>query len=190
MEDLAETFSVLDTHFRDVRTVLRMKLYKLPSLPNQEEEENRNIQSILNYWKTARNHNIEEYSEKLSSLHKKILIDEEIEDCKPFIEKIKKFQRTNLKFLHTNKQRSVAYNNLNRTEEFQTKFQRAQDMLENNMVIAVAVLEEIIMVLVVMASEVVFMVVVVVSEESLPGARDPNPSVNFVKNPMSLSGAL
>ena len=47
-----------------------------------------------------------------------MLIDEEIEDCKPFIERIKKFQRTNLKFLHTNKQKSVAYNNLNRTEEF------------------------------------------------------------------------
>ena len=58
------------------------------------------------------------------------------------------------------------------------------------MVHAVVVLEEIIMVLVVMAPEAVFMVVVVVSEESLPGARDPNPSVIFVKNPMSLSGAL
>ena len=57
------------------------------------------------------------------------------------------------------------------------------------MVFAVAVLEEI-MVLMVMAPEGVFMVVVVVSEESLPGARDPNPSVIFVKNPMSLAGAL
>ena len=54
----------------------------------------------MNYWKTARNHDIEErmidvffiqeYSEKLSSLHTKKLIDEEIEDRKPFIEKIKK----------------------------------------------------------------------------------------------------
>ena len=108
---------MLDTHFGDVRTVLphlRMKLDKLPSLPNQEEEENKNIQGILNYCKTARNHDIEERmidvffiqecSEKLSSHHKKMLIDEEIEDCKPFIERIKKFQRTNLKFLHTNKQ--------------------------------------------------------------------------------------
>ena len=89
VEDLAEAFSVLDTHFGDVRTVLprlRMKLDKLPSLPNQEEEENRNIQAILNYWKTAQNHDIEErmidiffiqeYSEKLSSHHKKMLIDE------------------------------------------------------------------------------------------------------------------
>ena len=56
VEDLAEAFSVLDTHFGDVRTVLpclRMKLDKLPSLPNQEEEENKNIQGILNYWKNA-----------------------------------------------------------------------------------------------------------------------------------------
>ena len=63
-------------------------------------------------------------------------------------------------------------------------------MLENNMVIAVAVLDENIMVLVVMAPEAVFMVMVVVSEESLPGSRDPKPSVIFVKNPMSLSDAL
>ena len=103
VEDLAEAFSVLDTHFGDVRTVLprlRMKLDKLPSLPHQEEEENKNIQGILNHWKTARNHDIEErmidvffiqeYSEKLSNLHKKMLLDEEIEDCKPFNEKIKK----------------------------------------------------------------------------------------------------
>ena len=57
------------------------------------------------------------------------------------------------------------------------------------MVFAVAVLEEI-MVLMVMAPEGVFMVVVVVSEESLPGSRDPKPSVIFVKNPMSLSDSL
>ena len=54
----------------------------------------------MNYRKTARNHDIEErmidvffiqeYSEKLSSLHTKMLIDEEIDDCKPFIKKIKK----------------------------------------------------------------------------------------------------
>ena len=46
VEDLAEAFSVLDTHFGDVRTFLprlRMKLDQLPSLPNQEEEENKNI---------------------------------------------------------------------------------------------------------------------------------------------------
>ena len=47
---------------------------------------------------------IQEYSEKLSKINKKILINNDVEDCKTFIEKIKKFQQTNLKFLHTNKE--------------------------------------------------------------------------------------
>ena len=39
---------------------MRVKLDKLPSHPEREEDENKNIQHILNYWKNARNHGIEE----------------------------------------------------------------------------------------------------------------------------------
>ena len=63
MDSLAEACSVLDTHYGDIRTVLprpRSKLDKLPSHPEQEEDENQNVQHILNNWKTARNHGIEE----------------------------------------------------------------------------------------------------------------------------------
>ena len=63
VDDLDEAFSVLDTHYSDIRTVLprlRVKLDKLPSHPEREEDENKNIQHILNYWKNARNHGIEE----------------------------------------------------------------------------------------------------------------------------------
>ena len=34
---------------------------------------------------------IQEYSEKLSKINKKILINQDVEDCKSFIEKIKQF---------------------------------------------------------------------------------------------------
>ena len=63
MFSINEAFSVLDTHFGDIRTVLprlRAKLDKFPSHPEKKVEENKNIQHILNYWKTARNHGIEE----------------------------------------------------------------------------------------------------------------------------------
>ena len=82
---------MLDTHYGDIRTVLprlRAKLDKLPSHPVKETDENRNIQQILNYWKTARNHGIEEravdvffiqeYSEKLSKENKKLIINLEL----------------------------------------------------------------------------------------------------------------
>ena len=123
---------VLDTHYGDIRTVLprlRAKLDKLQSLPEKEEDENKNIQAILNYWKTSRNHGMEEraidvffiqeYSEKLSKINKKILINTYVEDCKSVIGKIKQFQRTNLKFLHDNKEtlKKSTYQNVNRAVE-------------------------------------------------------------------------
>ena len=104
VDSIEEAFSVLDTHYGDIRIVLprlRAKLDKLPSHPIKETDENRNIQQILNYWKTARNHGIEEravdvffiqeYSEKLSKENKKLRINLEIEDCTRFIDKIKVF---------------------------------------------------------------------------------------------------
>ena len=42
----------------------------------------------------------------------------EIEDCERFTEKIKMFQRTNLKYLHTNKEA------LNKTKEIRMEFDR------------------------------------------------------------------
>ena len=76
----------------------------IPSHLEREEDENQNIQHILDYWKTARNHGIEEkavnvyfiqeYSEKLSKINKKFIINLEIQDCEKFIEKIKMFQWT------------------------------------------------------------------------------------------------
>ena len=63
VDDLDEAFQVLDTHHGDIHTVLprlRAKLDKLPSHPEREEDEKRNIQFILNYRKTAKNHGIEE----------------------------------------------------------------------------------------------------------------------------------
>ena len=63
VDSIEEAFSVLDTHYGDIRTVLprlRAKLDKLPSHPVKETDENRNIKQILNYWKTAQNHGIEE----------------------------------------------------------------------------------------------------------------------------------
>jgi hypothetical protein len=58
-----EAFEVLNTHFGDIKTVLprlRVKKDKLPSLPEKDEIENVNIQAILNYYKTARNHGMHE----------------------------------------------------------------------------------------------------------------------------------
>jgi hypothetical protein len=63
VEDLTEAFMLLDTHYGDICTVLprlRAKLDKLPSLAEKEEDENKNIQAILNYWKTSRNNGMEE----------------------------------------------------------------------------------------------------------------------------------
>ena len=59
VDDLDEAFSVLDTHYGDIRTVLprlRVKLDKPPRHPEREEDKTKNIQHILNYWKTGRNH--------------------------------------------------------------------------------------------------------------------------------------
>ena len=105
---------MLDLHFGDIRTVLprmRMKLDKLTNFPETEEEQVKNMQCILNYYKTAKQHGLQEiainfdfiqmYSGKLSRDQKKSLIDQKIETCMPFIAKIKDYQRTNLQFLHT-----------------------------------------------------------------------------------------
>ena len=71
----------------------------------------KNMQCILNYYRTAKQHGLQEiainfdfiqmYSGKLSKDQKKSLIDQKIETCVPFIAKIKDYQRTNLQFLHT-----------------------------------------------------------------------------------------
>ena len=106
---------------------------KLPSHLEREEDENQNIQHILNYWKTARNHGIEEQpvdvyfiqenSEKLSKINKKLIINSEIEDCEKYIEKIKMFQRTYLKFVHTNKENlKKIYQNVKREEWVRDRF--------------------------------------------------------------------
>ena len=137
-----EAFEVLNTHFGDIRTVLprlRVKLDKLPSFPEKEEIENSNIQSILNYYKTARNHGMHEsainydfiqfYSEKLSKINKKILIKNKVDECQEFIQMIKEFQRTNLQFLHTNQSQtsSKTYHNVTKTEEFERGHGRGQN---------------------------------------------------------------
>ena len=62
----------------------------------------------------------QEYSEKLSKFNKKLIINLEIEECGKFIEKIKVFQRTNLKYLHTNKEAASepkkTFSNVNKQE--------------------------------------------------------------------------
>jgi hypothetical protein len=90
---------------------MRRKLDKLTNFPETEEEQVKNMQSILNYYKTAKQHDLQEsainfdfiqmYSGKLSRFQKKSLIDHKIETCVPFIVKIKDYQRTNLQCLHT-----------------------------------------------------------------------------------------
>ena len=117
VDSLEEAFQVLDTHYGDIRTVmprLRAKLDKMPSYPENEEVENKNIQALLTYWQTAKKHNVEksfvdsyfiqEYSDKLSKLNKKLLITMKIEDCSSFIQQIKEFQRTNIIYIRTQKE--------------------------------------------------------------------------------------
>ena len=57
VDDKAEALEVLDLHFGDIQTVLprlRMKLDKLKDFPESEEEQVKNMQSLLNYYKTAK----------------------------------------------------------------------------------------------------------------------------------------
>ena len=94
-----------------------MKLDKLLNFPDSEEGQVKNMQSIINYYKISKQHDLQDtainfdfiqtYSCKLSRDQKKFLIDNKVETCAPFIAKLKDWQRTNLQFLHTSTSHSA-----------------------------------------------------------------------------------
>ena len=72
------------------------------------------MQAILNYYRSAKQHNlheqqinsvfIQDYANKLSDYHRMKLIQLEIRSCDPFIKQLKTYQRQLLEFLHTSTQ--------------------------------------------------------------------------------------
>ena len=105
VDDKAEALAVLDLHFGDIRTVLprlKMKLDKLMDFPDSEEGQVKNMQSLINYYKISKQHDLQDtainfdfiqrYSCKLSRDQKKFLIDNKVETCAPFIAKLKDWQ--------------------------------------------------------------------------------------------------
>ena len=96
---------------------LKRKLDKLTTFPECKQEQVGNMQAILNFYRSAKQHNlheqeinsvfIQDYSNKLSEYHKMQLIDLEIRTCGPFIQKIKSYQHQILEFLHTSDPKAV-----------------------------------------------------------------------------------
>ena len=61
--------------------------------------------------------------------NKKIVIKEQVEECEEFIQMIKEFQRTNLRFLHTSRsQTKPVLQNVTKTEEFERGNGRGQNI--------------------------------------------------------------
>ena len=71
MKSVAEAFNTLDYHYGDIQTVLPRLKQKLDALPAFPGDENKNIMSLLNYFKTARNNSVAE-STDYCVLHKHI----------------------------------------------------------------------------------------------------------------------
>ena len=146
VEDKNECFQVLDMHFGNIRTTLprlREKLNKLRDHPESKSEQVDNVQCLLNYYKTAKQHNlheseinfsfIQDYSSKLSEVQKLELIALDIDTCGPFIAKIKEYQRINLQFIHTTKTQNVkSFQNVSRTGENNYGQDQAVGRQQNN----------------------------------------------------------
>ena len=63
VDDKAEALAVLDLHFDDIHTVLprlKMKLDKLVDFPDSEEGQVKNMQSLINYYKISKQHDLQE----------------------------------------------------------------------------------------------------------------------------------